>query len=271
MPIQIHTIVVGSLIFVGGVAPVALTTSEAHAQPGEVTQGEAEVVYSGSLWIKGSNNVEGMYRVERRAEGVFIVLGDDFKTKKGPDLKLVLSPLAADKVRAKTALDGSLNLGPLRSEKGRQEFRVPDGTDLTRYSSVLIHCEQYTKLWSAAALSEGRVVARGSDWTRKSNKITGSWEIAETSSGYELRLGADFKTKNAPDLRLVLSPNTTTSASAKNALTGGVVIAPLASPKGAQSYVIDAGTDLTAYRSLLIHCEQYTKLWGGAELSLIDP
>ena len=269
MGLSVRAIVASSLIMTAAVAPLAIGTAPDLAQGAGQAQAETVVINSGSLWVKGANEVEGLYRIERRADGVFIVLGSDFKTKKGPDLKLVLSPLAADKVKAKTALDGSLNLGLLKSEKGRQEFRLPDGTELTRYRSVLIHCELKTKLWSAAALSEGEVVAYGSSWKKKASNITGSWEIGRTSSGYELRLGADFKTKKAPDLKLVLSPHTTTSAQAKNALAGGLVIAPLGSVKGAQTYQIDAGVDLASFRSVLIHCELKAKLWGAAELKLI--
>lgn len=267
MAFKVRAIVASSLIFAAGAAPLTAFDAPAHAQPAQEAQQPTVISHSGSLWVKASNKVEGLYTIERRNDGTYVVLGSDFKTKSGPDLKLVLSPLAADKVKGKTALNGSLNLGLLKSNTGKQAFRVPEGTDLTRYRSVLIHCEQYTKLWSAAPLSPGEVVAHGDSWTRKSNKITGSWEIAKTSSGYELRIGDDFKTRNAPDLKFVLSPNTAGAASNSNALNGGLVVSPLRSSKGAQTYRFDAGVDLSRYRSLLIHCEQYTKLWGGADLS----
>ncbi|MEM9374256.1 MAG: DM13 domain-containing protein [Planctomycetota bacterium] len=228
---------------------------------------ETGVTHGGSMWIKKANKVTGTYRIEQREDGRYLVLSDDFSTRSGPDLKVVLSPTSAEKVKGRTALTGSVNLGLLRSNSGSQAFRIPDSVDLSRYSSVLIHCEQFTKLWAAAPLTAGEVVAHGSNWVKESNKITGTWEIAKTDSGYVLRIGGDFKTKKAPDLKFVLSRQSVRSVTAETALDDAVVISPLRSHKGAQEYRISGVSDLSQFRSLLIHCEQYTILWGGVALS----
>jgi len=81
-----------------------------------------------------------------------ISLDDDFSTRNAPDLKIFLSPLSASEVKNKTAVPGSLLIAPLQSNKGQQSYVVPAGTDLSQYKSVIIHCEAYTKLWSAADL-----------------------------------------------------------------------------------------------------------------------
>jgi len=36
--------------------------------------------------------------------------------------------------------------------------------------------------------------------------------------------------------------------------------------KGAQRYELPADVELTKYKSLLLHCEKYSKLWGAGEL-----
>ncbi len=38
------------------------------------------------------------------------------------------------------------------AQKGAQEFKIPEETDLSRYRSLLIHCRQYTKLWGGTSL-----------------------------------------------------------------------------------------------------------------------
>jgi len=251
-------------------APAIAGAETAFAQTtADLVQPEAETVVShaGSMWMKKANSVTGAYRIERREDGRYLVLSADFSTKKGPDLKVVLSPTSADKVKSKTALTGSVSLGLLTSNEGAQSFRIPDSVDLSGYTTVLIHCEKYSKLWGAAPLTEGELLAHGSDWTKKTNKIAGAWEIARTESGLILRLGSDFKTKKAPDLKLVLSRQTVSGVSADTALSNAVVIAPLESPKGSQEYRIEGLADLSGFRSLLIHCQQYTKLWGAAPLS----
>jgi len=60
--------------------------------------------------------------------------------------------LSATEVKNKTAVPGSLLIAPLKSNKGAQSYVIPAGTDLSQYKSVIIHCEAYTKLWSASDL-----------------------------------------------------------------------------------------------------------------------
>ncbi len=231
---------------------------------------KVEVLYGSTLWRKSKYDIGGSYRIERRKRDdeheVALVLGGDFMTKDGPDLKVVLSPLAIDRVKSKTALKDSLVLGKLQSHRGQSRYRIPESTDLTKYSSVLIHCEQYTILWGGAPLSEGEIVASGSEWTKKTKAIRGRWEIAKIEDGHVIRFGRDFKTKNAPDLKVVLSPMAVSQAKNDNALKGGVVVSLLRSNKGAQEFKIPEEIDLSRYRSLLINCQQYTKLWGGTSL-----
>lgn len=249
-------------------------TPASQISEGEVAVNQPSVpavLYASTLWKKSKYDVSGTYRIERDENGLALVLGSDFATKNGPDLKVVLSPLANDKATGKNALgSGSVKLGALASIKGESRYAIPEGTDLRSIRSVLIHCEDKSILWAAAPLSEGDVIASGDDWTKKTNKITGRWEIASTESGRVLRFDGTFKTKNAPDLKIVLSPLTIKAAKNSNALAGGTVISPLSSPKGAQEYAIPESVDLGAFRSLLIHCEQYTKLWGAVPLAVAD-
>lgn len=230
-----------------------------------------EVVFSSSLWQKKAESVAGSYRIEavQSADGSSshrLILSSDFATAKGPDLKVVLSPVSADKVNGKSALTGSVVLGVLSKSKGQSSFKVPIGTRFSQFNSVLIHCEEYTKLWAAAPLLPGKLLASGSKWTKKAEKISGRWEISEHKNKRFIRLGSDFKTKSAPDLKFVFSPLKIAEVTSKTALNEAKIVAPLRSVKGRQEYRIPPGIELKKYKSLLIHCEQYTKLWGGVEL-----
>jgi len=273
-----------SALFIAGLASVfsvfgapafAGAQDPAGAQepaPAPTAEPQIAVVYSSSMWQKKAEKVAGSFRIEAKksADGKVshrLILSDDFVTSKGPELKVVLSPQTVGKVAHKTALGGSTILGLLPSHKGGSSFAIPAGTDVSRFRSVLIHCEQYTKLWAAAPLTGGEILASGSKWTKKSNKIEGRWEVAKTKKGHVIRFGGKFKTKKAPDLKLVLSPLKISDAKNENALQGGKIIAPLRAVKGGQEYLLPAGIDLKSYQSLLIHCEQYTKLWGGVALS----
>ncbi|MEO0482700.1 MAG: DM13 domain-containing protein [Planctomycetota bacterium] len=134
--------------------PVATTTATTTAAtaPAEAAFADS-VIASGDKWVKKTSKTKGYWEIVRRDDGSRVLrLGDNFKTKKAPDLKLVLSPHTTKQAKSKNALEGGTVLGLLASHKGAQEFVIPDSVDLGSFSTVLIHCEQYTKLWSASEL-----------------------------------------------------------------------------------------------------------------------
>ncbi len=228
---------------------------------------DAGVLYSSSLWKKGKEDITGLYTISQDEAGDRTLrLSDDFMTKSGPDLKVVLSPHTIENVNAKTALDGALVLGSLVSIKGASEYAIPKTADLSKYQSVLIHCEKYTKLWGGAALVQGQVLSRNDIWTKKNGKTSGHYEIARDGDEIVIRFGHDFKTKKAPDLQVALNPLPAGAVNNDNALNNAVVFGVLSSHKGAQEWRSSAIKDLDGYQSLVINCEEYTKLWAVAEV-----
>ena len=103
-------------------------------------------------------------------------------------------------------------------------------------------------------------------WTKINYSIKGSWTLTTDDNGHVLVLSDDFKTKGAPDLKLFLSPMKVADIDNSNSVEGSYFIAPLKSKKGGQRYIIPATIDLNAYKSIIIHCEKYTKVWGGTDL-----
>lgn len=165
-------------------------------------------------------------------------------------------------------LDGGLVLGLLESNEGKQEFEIPENVNLDRYKSIAIHCEKYTKLWGAAPLFKGEVVAAGGKWTKKTKKTKGRYEIVQRSDGLFIRFSADFKTARPPEpLRILFSPKDSKGASNENAEQGALFVAELKSTKGSQEYRLPDGVDLSEYRSVHLNCKKYTKLWSTVPLS----
>lgn len=109
------------------------------------------VKHSGDL-VKKRKTLKGSYEIVQREGARYVVFSDDFKAAKGPDLKIFLSPTNIAQVDGKTAINGSINLGELQKTTGAQEYRIPDDVDLANFSSVLVHCEQYSVLWGGADL-----------------------------------------------------------------------------------------------------------------------
>lgn len=122
----------------------------AHAAPNQ-----AEAVATTNVaqpFVKKKKKIKGAWRVVQENGQTLIRFSDDFKTKNGPDLKVFLSPQSIADVTGKTALDGAVLLGLLKSTKGAQDYVLPEGVSLSDFSSVLIHCEAYTVLWGGGQL-----------------------------------------------------------------------------------------------------------------------
>lgn len=106
----------------------------------------------------------------------------------------------------------------------------------------------------------------GGGWTKRYQKIQGSWSIVETAEGRFLELDDAFKTRRAPDLKLFLSPRAAADVTPNNAVDGSVLISKLRKARGGQRYELPADLDLEQFETLVLHCEQYTKLWGVSPL-----
>ncbi len=142
-------------VILSGIAAVALTlgavSAPAFAADAAVVAKAASVLFSG-VWTKKSFKSSGTWEIFSEGDKTFVKLSADFKTRKAPDLKIFLSPLAAKDVNGRNATNGAVLIAPLTSRSGEQVYEIPEGVDFANFKSVLIHCEAYAKLWSAADL-----------------------------------------------------------------------------------------------------------------------
>ncbi len=119
---------------------------------------------------------------------------------------------------------------------------------------------------SIVSEAQAATVLHQGAWTKKSFKVSGTWSIIEKDGAKFVVLSDDFKTRGAPDLKIFLSPQSASSAKGNNATDGSILISPLSSNKGGQTYQIPEGVDLSQYGSILIHCQAYSKLWAASDL-----
>ncbi|ANM31740.1 hypothetical protein ABI59_22555 [Acidobacteria bacterium Mor1] len=103
-------------------------------------------------------------------------------------------------------------------------------------------------------------------WTKKSFAVKGGFKFIEEGGKTFLVLDEKFSTRNAPDLKLFLTNRPLADATGRNAAKDAVLIAKLQKNKGAQRYPLPDGVSLSDYTTLLLHCEQYSKLWAGSSL-----
>lgn len=114
---------------------------------------------------------------------------------------------------------------------------------------------------TTAMAAAGDTAVHAGTWAKKTYSASGSWKIVKNGDDHFVVLDSKFKTKKAPDLKLFLTKNTASGLTGKNATKDAVRIAKLTSHKGTQRYKLPAGTNPSDYKTLIIHCEQYSKLW----------
>ena len=93
----------------------------------------------------GFHNVEGVAKVLVLADGKSFLRLENLKATNGPDLYVYLS----------TDKDTSdiVNLGRLKGNIGNQNYEIPEGTDTSKYNTVLIWCKAFSTLFGSANLS----------------------------------------------------------------------------------------------------------------------
>jgi hypothetical protein len=93
----------------------------------------------------GFHNVEGIAKIITLADGKTFLRLENLKATNGPDLYVYLS----------TGKDASdiVNVGRLKGNIGNQNYEIPDGTDLSKYNTILIWCKAFSTLFGSAKLS----------------------------------------------------------------------------------------------------------------------
>jgi len=116
-----------------------------------------------------------------------------------------------------------------------------------------------TQTMQKEALSSGAFV-------KKQKSLKGDWQVVEENGQTIIRFAENFKTKNGPDLKIFLSPQSLTDVNGHTATNGAVLLGTLKSTRGGQDYIVPEGVSLANFNSVLVHCEAFSVLWGGGAL-----
>ena len=77
---------------------------------------------------------------------------EDFAVTNGPALHVILSP-HPDPTRSEEVKQGGyVDLGPLKGNRGNQNYPVPAGVDVSPINSVVIYCKPFSVVFSVATL-----------------------------------------------------------------------------------------------------------------------
>jgi Electron transfer DM13 len=108
----------------------------------------ASTTYSGTFVgvNDGIHNAEGQVKVIKLGDGSNFLRLEDFRSTNGPDLYVYLS---TDKGNS-----DFVNLGRLKGNVGDQNYKIPEGTDLSKYDTALIWCQAFSVLFGNAELRQ---------------------------------------------------------------------------------------------------------------------
>ena len=112
------------------------------------------IVEAAGAFVSRSHPTEGSARVLGDGSGQRFLRLEDFRTDNGPDLNVYLSAAPSD--APASAFGGDfVDLGDLKGNVGSQNYEIPVGTDLDRYSTVAIWCVRFGVVFGAADLTAG--------------------------------------------------------------------------------------------------------------------
>jgi hypothetical protein len=97
-----------------------------------------------------AHSVTGAATAIRRAAGGRVLTLTGFEVDNGPDLRVYL---VAGPARDESEVEDFEDLGALKGNKGDQQYEVPRGLDLGRYSTVVIWCRAFSVNFARAPLS----------------------------------------------------------------------------------------------------------------------
>ncbi len=219
-----------------------------------------------------AHETQGTATVYRLADGKRVLRFTDFETSNGPDVQVYLGMANDAKDNATVTTAGFFPLGPIKGNRGDQNYELPADLDLAKFHSVTVWCRRFGVNFATAPLNQASGTSNAMQATSSSSApavlLAGRFHgVAHESKGvatvYQLADGkriirlTEFETSNGPELQLymVTAPDANDSDTVKKA--GFVTLGPLKGNKGDQNYELPADLDLAKYHSVTVWCRRF--------------
>jgi Electron transfer DM13 len=124
------------------VSPPAAAGAEGSERPRNVLLGRGS-------FEPVAHSVTGRATTIRPAAGGRVLTLTGFEVDNGPDLRVYL---VAGPARNESEVDDFEDLGALKGNKGNQQYDIPRGLDLGRYTTVVIWCRAFSVNFARAPL-----------------------------------------------------------------------------------------------------------------------
>jgi hypothetical protein len=117
-----------------------------NEQVASAAPGSGNRLLASGAFTSAEHETSGVARVVRlRLGGRALTL--DLRTSAGPDLRVYLAPGDGNDVGDK------VDLGGLKGNIGTQQYAIPSGTNLGRYTAVVIYCRAFSAPFGRAVLN----------------------------------------------------------------------------------------------------------------------
>jgi Electron transfer DM13 len=151
---ELRVPVIGAYLLAAVVAGVYLGRStffddEVNERVVRVTGTQNELIARGGF-EPVAHSVTGTATAIRTANDGDVLTLTNFEVDNGPDLRVYLVAGAA---RDESEVDEFEDLGALKGNKGNQQYDIPRGLDLDRYSTVVIWCRAFSVSFARAPLT----------------------------------------------------------------------------------------------------------------------
>lgn len=117
-------------------------------------EGKPKTLFTGKFHGK-VHPTSGRATVYQEADGKLVLRLTNFKTSNGPDVHVILvATKDADNANFLKSNAEKIELGKLKGNEGDQNYEIPAGTDLSRFSAVSIYCERFDANFGMAPLEK---------------------------------------------------------------------------------------------------------------------
>jgi hypothetical protein len=129
---------------------VVRVTPPAAASEGQAAERPRNVLLGRGRFESVAHPAEGIATAIRTAGGKRVLTLTSFEVDNGPDLRVYL---VAGSARDEAEVDDFEDLGALKGNKGNQQYELPRGLDLDRYTTVVVWCRAFSVNFARAPLT----------------------------------------------------------------------------------------------------------------------
>ena len=125
--------------------------------PDEIDKADAPAALLKTGTFEGADRFHkgsGVAKIFRGPDGAHLLRVENFSVTNGPDLRVILSPVASPSGSSEVTASGYVELGKLKGNVGNQNYPIPAEADIGALRSVVIYCKPFRVVFSVATLED---------------------------------------------------------------------------------------------------------------------